>query len=375
MSRRLKVLCVFDHFGSGGAQRQMVNLALGLKDRGHVVHMFAYYPAYRFFRPLVEGARIPIFEYRGKPGWWFRFGVLKALVGIRRAEKYDAVVAFLNAPSVYAELTQILNARCTLVVSERSSRLNDRSRAGSIVRRLLHLAATRVVTNSNAHRAWLVDNHPWLRAKTTVISNGLDLSLFTRRASAPARARDLRFIAVGRISKEKNLLTFIEGLRMFGDSHGWVPTVHWVGRREESTREGLAFCAEVDRRLVESPLVGQSWSWLGERNDIPALLAEYHALIHPSLYEGFPNAICESLAAGLPVLASDVCDNSRLVPDGERGFLFDPKSAEGIANAVKRLTALPPMEWQRMSGSARMFAEEDLSADQMAARYERLIAT
>ena len=91
------------------------------------------------------------------------------------------------------------------------------------------------------------------------------------------------------------------------------------------------FIAEQVDELIESlPKCGKNWRWLGEESDIPGLLREHHALIHPSLYEGLPNVVCEALAAGMPVLVSNVCDHPLLVADGERGFLFDPADPGSI---------------------------------------------
>ena len=58
----MKILLVIDHFGSGGAQRQMVYLAGGLHDRGHDVEFFVYHPHHDFFRSAVDERRIVVHE-------------------------------------------------------------------------------------------------------------------------------------------------------------------------------------------------------------------------------------------------------------------------------------------------------------------------
>ena len=50
----MKVLLVIDHFGPGGAQRQIVELACGMQRRGHEIEMFVYFPEHGFFRPLLD---------------------------------------------------------------------------------------------------------------------------------------------------------------------------------------------------------------------------------------------------------------------------------------------------------------------------------
>ena len=117
------------------------------------------------------------------------------------------------------------------------------------------------------------------------------------------------------------------------------------------------------------------WQWLGLQRDIPTLLRGYHALVHPSLYEGTPNAICEALAAGRPVLASDVCDHPLLVAEGKRGFLFDPKAPESIVAALARLAGLGVEAWRALGRNARDYAEAELGIELMVSRYEALFAS
>jgi glycosyltransferase involved in cell wall biosynthesis len=130
----------------------------------------------------------------------------------------------------------------------------------------------------------------------------------------------------------------------------------------------------VDSLLDDLPEIKKRWRWLGLRSDIPQLLSDYHALIHPSFYEGLPNVVCEALSAGRPVLASNVCDHSLLVKDGERGFLFNPEEPKDIADAIARAAELGEMGWKNLSRSAREYAEENLDVERMIDAYEDLFA-
>jgi glycosyltransferase involved in cell wall biosynthesis len=102
------------------------------------------------------------------------------------------------------------------------------------------------------------------------------------------------------------------------------------------------------------------------------LLRGYDALIHPSLYEGLPNAVCEALAAGIPVLASNVCDHPLLVADGSRGYLFDPRDPPGIAAAIAKLAELDSGAWRDLERNAREYASANLGVDKMVESYAAL---
>lgn len=365
----MKVLCVIDSFGSGGAQRQMVNLALGLKARGHEVEFFIYFPKLDFFRPLVDRADIPVHEV-DKRGGGFSLKVLMALIRLMQPSRFDVVISFLDSPNVYAELAKVAVWRTPLIVSERSSHHGDKSRLGPSIRRALHVVADKVVANNHSHADWLRKMF-WLREKTAVIYNGVDVGEAAGIDPYESLA-DLKLLAVGRVGPEKNTVGIIKALLILYERHGLVPKVRWVGKRDVSS-SGIEYCRQVDDLLNAHPEIASNWEWLGERADVPQILADHHVLIHASFYEGLPNAVCEALAAGRIVLASNVCDHPRLVEDGKRGFLFDPNTPGTIADAIDRLVGLSPIQWRSFSANCASYAAQNLDTDTMVDAFERLL--
>jgi glycosyltransferase involved in cell wall biosynthesis len=365
----MKLLLIIDHFGSGGAQRQMVELACGLKRRGHAVEMFVYYPQHDFFRASLDEHEILIHE---RPeGRGSSIGVIKRLAALMRGGGFDVSVSFLPTANIFAELASVAAPGTRLVVSERTSFHDDKSTVAALLRRLLHLLSDRVVANSETQAAWL-RTLPWLRNRVSCIYNGVDLSAFQPIESMPQPGRALRLLGVGRIGPEKNLANLIAALANFDEKFGYVPEVGWAGDRD-SSRAGRRYCERIDALLARLPNVQRSWRWLGLRCDVPGLLHEYHALIHPSMYEGLPNAVCEALATGVPVLASNVCDHPLLIADGSRGYLFDPRDPASICAAIAKLTELDADAWRSFRRNAREYATANLSVDKMVGGYAALL--
>jgi glycosyltransferase involved in cell wall biosynthesis len=365
----MKLLLVIDHFGSGGAQRQMVELACGLRRRGHAVEMFVYFPHHDFFRASLDAHQIRVHE---RPeGRGTSIGVVRRLAALMRGGEFDVALSFLPTANIFAELARMVAPRTQLVVSERTSFHDDRFPIGALLRRLLHLMSDRVVANSETQTAWL-RTRPWLRNKVSCIYNGVDLSRFKPIESMPEPRRTLRLLGVGRIGPEKNLLNLITALASFDEKFGYVPEVGWAGERDSSLA-GRRYCERIDALLSRLPNVQRSWRWLGLQSDVPGLLHEHHALIHPSLYEGLPNAVCEALATGVPVLASNVCDHPLLVADGCRGYLFDPRDPASICAAIAKLTELDAKTWRSFGRNAREYAAANLSVDKMVGSYAALL--
>jgi glycosyltransferase involved in cell wall biosynthesis len=346
----------------------MVTLACALKHRGHSVEIFTYFPQHDFFRSRIEDCRIPVHEY--KKGRGFSLGVLRALSLLMRNGNFDIVLSYLNTPNLYAELAKLISSGPRLVVSERSSHHGDKSSVSAYIKRVMHCFSDHVVANSHTHAEWL-KNLWWLNGKVSCIYNGLDHGSFASTQTIPQTRSDLRLLAIGRVGPEKNVMNLIRGLHIFQEECGYVPEISWVGKQDASP-VGQRYCQQVDELLETLPEIRKRWQWLGERPDIPQLLRQHHALIHPSLYEGLPNVVCEALAAGRPVLASNVCDHPRLVADSEWGFLFDPNDPKSIADAMKKMTNLDAGSWLAFSRNAREYAEANLGIRKMVMAYEAI---
>jgi glycosyltransferase involved in cell wall biosynthesis len=361
-------LLVIDHLGLGGAQRQLCELACGLCERGHHVEVLVYHPRISFFRPQLDAMNIPVHEVNKEHT--FSVAVIRRLRTLFNTARFDVVISYLPSPNIYCELAHGGASRPKLIVSERVSHHDDRSRAVGTGRRLLHGLADAVVTNSETHATWLRGKW-WLRDKTKCIYNGIALGAPPVASEWVGQGPQLRLLGVGRICAQKNIDGLIAGLQQFYSEHGYVPHISWAGRPEAGSA-GRVYERKIRELLRRAPQVEAQWQWLGEQHDMRAVIEGHDALIHPAHYEGLPNSVCEALAAGTPVLISDVCDHSLLVADGERGFTFDPTDSGSIARAIGRLIRLSPVEWSKCRAAARAFAEANLSITRMVTAYEVL---
>ena len=258
-----------------------------------------------------------------------------------------------------------------LLVSERVGRDDDKFPLLDALRRALHVLADKVVANSRTHSDWLRRKW-WLRKKATYIYNGLNLQIFSPQEPPLMRRGGLRLMGIGRVGPQKNILGLVAALAALLAESGECPQISWAGQRDDG-EDGRRYSRQVDAALDALPEIRRRWHWLGVRADVPELLRSHDALIHPSFYEGLPNAICEALAAGVPVLASDVCDHALLVADGERGVLFDPNSPQSIAAAIRKFAGLSSVDRRSYSLNARQYAEANLGVEKMVSSYECLL--
>ena len=362
LAQPMKILCVIDSLGSGGAQRQMVNLVCGFKSKGHDVEILIYHPEIDFFRHEVEKAGVPIHEVSKKKGFSLR--VVAKLLSLIKSNRFSVIISFLDAPNIYCELAKAISiSNVNLIVSERGCCISSPSR----INRLPHILANKVVANSFSHAKWLRSSM-FLKNKIKVIYNGYFIKKHSGETQSSANG-NFRFLVIGRIDEGKNGLRLIQALIESHNNFGISPTVSWIGSQPTDTKS-LKVRQQMDKLLLQNPSV--KWEWLGERSDIQCQLISCDALIHISLHEGLPNVVCEAFIAGRPVIASNVCEHPLLVEDGVRGLLCDPLSPESISNSINRFVNLASVERKLLGDNARQYAEEYLTAERMVTDYESL---
>jgi len=82
--------------------------------------------------------------------------------------------------------------------------------------------------------------------------------------------------------------------------------------------------------------INNNVSFMGDRKDVPDLLAHFDLFVLPSLWEGTPRALLEAMAAGVPIIATGVDGNSEVIEDGRNGLLVKPKDPALLESAIMR---------------------------------------
>jgi len=127
--------------------------------------------------------------------------------------------------------------------------------------------------------------------------------------------------------------------------------------------------SELERQAEGLRLAGQV-HFIGDQRDIPAILASLDISVLPSASESLSNAILESMAAGVAVVASRVGGNPELV-NHDRGILFAPDSVEELAAAIEKLL-LDQDQRVSLGRNSRRFAQANFTVEEMGKRYEEL---
>jgi glycosyltransferase involved in cell wall biosynthesis len=191
------------------------------------------------------------------------------------------------------------------------------------IERLMRPLTTTVVCVAEETREQGLAAHACDPRRTVVIPNAVDVQSF---CPTSGRSRPTLIVGVGRFAYPKDFTTLLAALgRVRAPCHTVL------------AGDGPALPAVA--AAVQAGGLSERVELLGARADIPELLARSDVFVLSSRSEGFPVSILEAMAAGLPVVATDVGGVAEAVEDGETGFLVPAADSEALAGALERLVS------------------------------------
>jgi glycosyltransferase involved in cell wall biosynthesis len=365
----LRVLLVTDEMEVGGTQRQIVNLAVGLRDAGAEVTVL-YFRCRSFLVDELErhGVRTVLCAKRRAvdPGF------VAALAREIRHCRADVAHAFAFSAELWTAVALALprGSRPALVSSVRGT-YDWYAPWQWRAKRWVSRRSTAIVANSSEGARFAAERMNLPPACIEVVYNGIRPGTAAPQAVADAQltwpfAADgaMRLLFVGRLVDIKGLDTLLHALAEMRRS-GTVPSLVLCG-------DG-PLRAALEQQARDSGLAAHV-RFLGERDDATTWMAAADVLVLPSRQEGLSNALLEAMAAGRAVVASRVGGNVELVADGRTGLLVPPGDAVALARALQALAAEPARRDQ-LGAAAAAAVDERFSVAAMVNAMQRLYCT
>jgi glycosyltransferase involved in cell wall biosynthesis len=291
---------------------------------------------------------------------------LRNLARLMRRHGIDVVHAHMYRSNVPATIAARL-ARVPVVIAQVHNVNTWETRRQRWVDRFLCRWRTVAIAVSERVRQDVIRNLGMRPERVVVIRNGVHTALFADRSKRGAVRRalglepdDLAIIYHGRLTPHKNPQALLKIAREAGSQRSGV-VVLVAG--DGPLREDLE--VEAKRQALMDRIV-----FLGRRDDIPELLQAADIAVLPSLKEGFSNALIEAMAAGLPVIATDVGGNAEAIEHGRSGLIVPPRDERALLGAVLQLVD-DPMARETIGRRAAERAR-DFSLDKMVEEVESL---
>jgi Glycosyltransferase len=201
-------------------------------------------------------------------------------------------------------------------------------------KRLAYEHARGVAAVSQQLKNILVDSYGMPASKIAVIYNGVSTTAPTKTAEQSRKdlgigLDDTVVTNVARLDPQKGQCHLIPAVKRIATKYPRLKVL-LVGDGPDK---------EKTSRLVKEHGLEDVIAIMGFRNDVPDILSCSDIFVLPSLNEGFPFSIVEAMAAGLPVIATDVGGNAEAVIDGETGRVIPPSDVTALSDAMVELIA------------------------------------
>lgn len=206
--------------------------------------------------------------------------------------------------------------------------------------KITYAFADKVYPNSKGLQTFILKEKICESEKLKVLanggSNGIDATYFSPDYTLGKKTRETYTISddelvlgfVGRIAREKGISEFLDAFRRL--KRDYKVKMVLVGLFER-TYGGLD--PETEQRILHDPDI----LFLGRFDDVRPFYAMTDIFVFPSYREGFPNAVLEACAMGVPVVATDINGCNEIIENNINGLLVSPKSSEELYQALLRL--------------------------------------
>lgn len=316
----MRISFIIGSLEAGGAQRVLILLSEGFVQRGHEVTVLTINGVENDAFSLPDSVRRQALNLSTGIQVVLNFPKLRAEI---RATKPDVIVSFIEMTNIITVLAT-RGLQIPVVVSERSAPEAFEVRPFlNGVRAWAYSFANRIVVQSQGALDYF---SPRFGDKTVIIPNPVvpppEIVPLKKPLSRPM------LLAVGRLHEVKQFDRLITAFAMIKDKHAdWALTIVGDGPLK-STLKQLGQDLELGDRLSLPGYVALPYTFFKQAD----------LFIMTSRFEGFPNALCEAMACGLPVIATDCPTGPReVIRDGIDGLLVKNEDTDAISKAMDRL--------------------------------------
>lgn len=365
-----KIVFLTDCFAdlTGGAERQLYELARGLDKNKYKVTIASLECDGKTSRELVEGigCSLAVFQVVRIYGLSGLMQGIKFYYFLKR-EKIDILQTYHFSSDIWGTFWAHLAGVRNIISCRRDIgfwRNPKHVRAYRLVNRWVR----KIITNSLAGKNMVLQDEKVNLQKIDVIYNGVEIpsntaSLPSLRKQLSLTDGDIVIAHVANLRPVKGHVFLIQALADIASRHKNIKVLLIGEDRLNGEIQSLADNLGLRNHVL----------FLGKRNDVRELLSISDICVLPSLSEGMSNSILEYMAFGKAIIATNVGGNPELIQNGQTGILVEKESADAFKKALLALIE-NPQKRKELGESARKKALEDFSMPAMIAKYDSLFS-
>lgn len=334
----MKIMFLVRSLDMGGAERQLISLAIGLHEIGHHVSVAIFYSGGKL-EPELEGSGVTIHRLE-KTGRWDLFGFGKKLVKLLKSQQIDIFHSYLPGANIVAAFSKPLLGKTPVVWAVAASNMDmscyDRlARFTYWLEARLARFADLIISNSKSSLICAVQRG-FPEKNMIVLPNPHDIEQFKNDDDGRQRVRH----EWGAIDKDI-LIGTVARLDTMKDHPNFIQAASILSKEREDVRFACVGDGPDDYKSELHELMAQlglndRFVWPGPRQDMPDVYSALDINTCSSAFgEGLPNAIGEAMSCGTPCVVTDVGDCARIV--GDIGEVVPPGSPDALADGWRKM--------------------------------------
>jgi len=371
-----RICMLISGLNKGGAEKQLVQLAVGLKETGWKVMLVSIIPPIEFLTELSD-AGVDVISLdipRGMPDLRMFFRMIKLL----KSFQPHILLCFMFHAILLGRITGRLTGVPRIICSIRGERYGEkywgvgrvRTKARELIVGLTDHLSDMCVVPSHSLAEIVVAQRMVKKSRLTVIPNGIRIEKYDRKANAKRalhnqlkiEENDFVWLNVTRLEPKKDHNTL---LHSFKQHLSVASNARLLIAGEGPLRNELENTA--DKLGLENKV-----KFLGKRDDIPELLCTADAFVLSSTSEGFPNVLLEAHAASLPVAATNAEGVSEIVLHGESGLIVEKSNIKLLAEVMNQIWNMPERARLKFGMTGYQLVKSKFDAQNIIQQWERL---
>ena len=363
--KKLRLMQITHDLGIGGLQQIVVNICRTIDRERFDVSVLCLRNLGEFV-PEVEKLGIEVILLPQKQSGVDYLSFLK-VAKILREKKIDVIHTHNTQPLIDGTLGALLAGVRTIVHTDHSREFPDKRRY-MFAEWLLSHFVYKMVGVSTPTSQDLIKYERISPRKIATVLNGIDGSQFDITVDRQKKRMELGITGKGpviglgvRLSEEKGVAYLLRAM----------PEI--IKRYPDITLviAGKGDCEEDLKKEAAVLGIEKNTLFIGPRLDMPELKKVFDVFVLPSLREGLPTVLLEAMAAGCPIVATNVGGNHMAIAHGENGSLVESKNPKALATEIIRVLGDEQLRSRYAKRGLELF-RTNFTAEAMTAQYEKL---
>ena len=340
-----KVVIFNKNLKPGGAERQLCNIAKLIKDSGASVSFIVVKKEGVLLEELnATGIDVDVLPCNNA-GLWKSSRMLRKYM---KENEADVLLSFLPETNLISTLAGFPKRKWKSITGARSSNPEFLKSVKLKLYYWAHIFDDAVITNSETNKNNILKVNKFISSEKVHVIYNLVKKPNVKSSYEPLKEGKIHVVVAANLRKVKNVLNVIEAISLLPTNEKEKLFVDWYGMPVE-------YSLDVIKNKIKELSLEDNFFIHDSTNEVVEKYQQGDAVGLFSLFEGFPNAICEAMFVGKPIICTPVSDVPVFL-QGTDNVLCENSSAEAIATALKKLLSMSKKDLIRIGQSNKALA-------------------